>query len=230
MISFESKIIIQVNDNVYLKSPETSDLGKKIVKGSIELIDEMGFEDFTFKKLAHRISSTEASIYRYFESKHSLLSYLVLWYWGWQQYRLSMRITNIEDPVERLRRAIIVLTEQIEEDSTFSQINEVLLGKIVIAESSKIFLNKKVSQDNDSGFFLPYKELVQAVSDIILEINTNFKYPHMLVTTIIEGSHHQRYFAEHLPRLTNVVEGEDAITSFYQEMVIKIIEKNNNGK
>ena len=223
MISFESKITIQVNENVYIKSPETSDLGRKIVKGSIELIDEIGFEDFTFKKLACHISSTEASIYRYFESKHSLLSYLVLWYWGWQQYRLILRITNIDNPMERLRRAILVLTEQIEEDSTFSQINEVLLNKIVIAESSKIFLNKKVEKDNDSGFFLPYKELVQVVSDIILEINAKYKYPHMLVTTIIEGSHHQRYFAEHLPRLTNVVAGEDAITSFYQEMVTKII-------
>ncbi len=223
MMTFDSKITIQVNENVYIKSPDTSELGRKIVKGSIELIDEIGFEDFNFKKLAIHISSTEASIYRYFESKHSLLSYLVLWYWGWQQYRMTLRITNIEDPLERLKRAIMVLTEQIEEDSTFSQINEVLLNKIVIAESSKIFLNKKVDQDNDSGFFLPYKELVQVVSDIILEINANFKYPHMLVTTIIEGSHHQRYFAEHLPRLTNVVEGEDAITSFYQEMVTKII-------
>jgi AcrR family transcriptional regulator len=223
MISFESKITIQVNENVYLKSPETSDLGRKIVKGSIELIDDIGFEDFTFKKLAQHISSTEASIYRYFESKHSLLSYLVLWYWGWQQYRLTLRIANIDDPMERLRRAVLVLTEQIEEDSTFSQINEVQLNKIVIAESSKIFLNKKVDKDNDSGFFLPYKELVQVVSDIILEINPCFKYPHMLVSTIIEGSHHQRFFAEHLPRLTNFVEGEDAITNFYQESVTKII-------
>ena len=34
----------------------------------------------------------------------------------------------------------------------------------------------------------------------------------MLVSTIIEGTHHQRFFAEHLPRLTNVVEGEDSVT------------------
>ncbi len=226
MIPFNNNLSIQINENVYLKSPETSELGRKIVKGSIELIDEMGFEDFTFKKLANHISSTEASIYRYFESKHLLLSYLVLWYWGWQQYRLMLRITNIEDPFDRLKRAVLVLTEQVEEDSTFSQINEALLNKIVIAESSKIFLNKKVDKDNDSGFFLPYKEIVQVVSDIILEINPTFKYPHMLVSTIIEGSHHQRYFAKHLPRLTNVVEGEDAITSFYQELVTKVISIN----
>lgn len=228
MMPFNNNLSIQINENVYLKSPETSELGRKIVKGSIELIEEIGFEDFNFKKLANHISSTEASIYRYFESKHLLLSYLVLWYWGWQQYRLILRITNIEDPFDRLRRAILVLTEEVEEDIKFSQINEALLNKIVIAESSKIFLNKKVERDNNSGFFLPYKELVQVVSDIILEINPTFKYPHMLVSTIIEGSHHQRYFAQHLPRLTNVVEGEDAITSFYQELVTKII--SDNGK
>ena len=45
----------------------------------------------------------------------------------------------------------------------------------------------------------------------------------MLVSTVIEGAHHQRYFVEHLPRLTDVVVGEDAITEFYNEMVIKSI-------
>jgi hypothetical protein len=41
----------------------------------------------------------------------------------------------------------------------------------------------------------------------------------MLVSTIIEGAHHQRFFADHLPRLTDIVEGEDAVTSFYLQLV-----------
>ena len=218
-----SSLNINVNENVYLKNPESSALGKKIIKGSIELIDELGFEEFTFKKLAINISSTEASIYRYFESKHHILTYLVLWYWGWQEYRLLLRLTNIDSPIERLKRAVSALTEKIEEDSTFSQINEVRLNRIVISESSKVYLNKGVDKDNELGYFILYKEVVDLVANIILEINPDFKYPHMLVSTVIEGAHHQRFFAEHLPRLTDQVEGEDAITSFYKGLIVNEI-------
>ena len=49
------KIII--NDNIYLKDPESSDLGKKIIQQSILMIDEIGFDKFTFKKLGDTIGS-----------------------------------------------------------------------------------------------------------------------------------------------------------------------------
>lgn len=225
MDTFSSRIILEINENAFIKQPESSDLGKRIVSGSIDLINEIGFEEFTFKKLAGNITSTEASVYRYFESKHQLLVYLVLWYWSWQEYRLILKLTNIDDPKERLKRAVKLLTEKIEEDSAFSQINEIKLHHIVISESSKVFLNKTVDHDNELGYFTQYKNVVKRVSDIILEINPTFKYPHMLVSTLIEGSHYQRFFAEHLPRLTDVVKGEDAVTSFYMELVFNEIDK-----
>ncbi|MEY2923138.1 MAG: hypothetical protein RL108_1764, partial [Bacteroidota bacterium] len=68
-----SNITISVNNKLYVKNPETSDLGKKIIEQSILLIDEIGFENFTFKKLGEKINSNESSIYRYFESKHKLM-------------------------------------------------------------------------------------------------------------------------------------------------------------
>lgn len=213
-----SNIKIQVNEKVYIKDPDSSDLGKRIIKGAIDLIDEIGFEHFTFKKLAAKIGSSEASCYRYFDSKHHLLVYITLWYWGWMEYRLVFGLSNIESPRERLKKAVVILTEKIEEDSSFSHVNEIKLNRIVISESSKIYLNRNVDNENSEGFFLAYKQLVQRVSDIILEIKPDYKYPHMLVSTIIEGAHHQRFFAEHLPRLTDVVEGEDAVTSFYLKM------------
>lgn len=220
---FDNKIYIKVSDNACLKSPTSSKLGVQILKGGIDLIDDLGFEDFTFKKLATHISSTEASIYRYFDCKHQLLTYLVYWYWGWQEYRMHIQLMNIDDPIIRLKRAIKILTEKIEEDSTFSEINEVKLNRIVISESSKIYLNRKVRQDNKLGLFSQYKDVVQRVGDIILEINKDFKYPHMLVSTIIEGANHQRFFAENIPSLTDVIEGEDAVTNFYQELVFNEI-------
>jgi len=93
-------IKIQVNEKIYVKDPETSTLGKKIIQESILLIEAIGFEDFTFKKLGERIGSNESSIYRYFESKHKLLLYLSSWYWGWMEYRLVFSTNNIKSPLE----------------------------------------------------------------------------------------------------------------------------------
>ncbi|MGB0422803.1 MAG: TetR/AcrR family transcriptional regulator, partial [Flavobacteriales bacterium] len=212
-----------LNAKLHLKDPQSSELGRKILTGSIDLIDELGFESFTFKKLAIQVGSTEASVYRYFESKHKLLLYLSAWYWHWMDYRMMFRLANIVSPRERLNIAVTVLTEIIEQDSQFSHINEVKLNRIIIGESSKCYLTKEVDEENKKGVFLAYKRLVQSVCDIILEIQPGYKYPHMLVSTVVEGAHLQRFFADHLPRLTDTVEGEDSVTSFYKEMLNKVV-------
>lgn len=225
MEDFQNKISFRINENVFLKDPLSSDLGKKIIRASIDLIAELGFDDFTFKKLATKISSTEASVYRYFENKHNLLAYLVMWYWRWMEYRLIMATMNIECPNKRLENSMQVLTEQVTEDMRVSQVNEVKLQSIVIQDSSKVYLNKKVAEDNRHGFFVPYRDVIDRVANIIEEIQPDYKYPHMLVSTIIEGAHHQRFFTTHLPRLTTVIDGEDAVCDFYGQLTEKILEK-----
>lgn len=219
MLSIHSNFSSKINPKVFKKDPLSSDLGKKILTGSIELINEIGFEDFTFKKLSDIIDSTEASIYRYFENKHNLLIYLTMWYWGWLQYKCAIRTLNIESPFVRLKNVIQAITEPITQDDQFEFIDEVKLHQVVIMESAKVYHCKKVERDNKDGFFLSYKELVEAVAQIILEIDSNYMYPHMLVSTIIEGAHHQRFFAEHLPRLTDVHDGQDTVTSFFLQLV-----------
>ncbi|MFT6921819.1 MAG: AcrR family transcriptional regulator [Crocinitomicaceae bacterium] len=215
----QSKIGIKINAKVYKKDPLSSELGGKIIKHSIEFIEKTGFEDFTFRKLAQLINSTEASIYRYFENKHNLLAYLTMWYWSWMEYRVFLTTVNIDCPKVRLRGAIKCLTEEVKEDTEVQQVDEIKLQRLIITESSKVYISKKVDQDNELGFFLVYKDLVQRVADIILEIKPNFKYPHMMVSTIIEGAHHQKFFASHLPRLTDIVPGEDTVTTFYTELI-----------
>ena len=86
------EIKISPNEGLYLKEPQDSKLGINIIKYSILMIDEYGFESFTFKKLAKEINSTEASIYRYFENKHLLLLFLVNWYWEWVSYLVLISI------------------------------------------------------------------------------------------------------------------------------------------
>jgi hypothetical protein len=44
-----------------------------------------------------------------------------------------------------------------------------------------------------------------------------------LVSTIIEGSHHKRFFSAHLPKLTDKIKVEDAIVSFYTLLVFQAI-------
>lgn len=219
-----SNVNIIVSDTIFLKNPESSDLGKKIISGSIDLIDEIGFESFTFRKLALKIESTEASVYRYFENKQRLLLYLSCWYWAWMEYRLVFRITNIDSAEERLRRAIHLFAERVEEDGSFKHINEVKLNRIVIAESSKAYMNKLVDEENKIGAFAAYKQLVARVSDLVLELRPDYKYPHMLISAVIEDTHQQRFFEEHLPRLTDSIKGEDSIVEFHKDLVFKALE------
>jgi AcrR family transcriptional regulator len=219
------QIYIKVSPELYLKNPDSSELGRRIISESIELIDELGFEDFTFKKLGHRIGSPESSVYRYFESKHTLLTYLTSWFWSWIEYLLVFATVNVDSPINRLEKTIKILTQSIEVDKSFSYINEVLLHKIIITESNKVYHTKDVDDENSKGYFKTYKQVVQRVSDIVLEVNPQFDFPHMLISTVIEGANHQRYFAKHLPSLTDVKQGEDNISEFFSQLVFKIIAK-----
>ena len=130
-------IKINISPKIYVKDPETSELGKKILENSILLIDEIGFDNFTFKKLGQKIGSNESSIYRYFESKHKLLLYLSSWYWGWIEFKLVLSTNSISNPQDKLMKAIEIVTEEITTDNNQPHINEVILNKIIICEFSK---------------------------------------------------------------------------------------------
>lgn len=216
-------IQIEVNQELYCKKPDTSELGQKILSESIKLIDEIGFEAFTFKKLGVAINSPESSIYRYFKNKHMLLVYLTSWYWSWIEFELVFSSTNVSSPKERLQKAIGVLTKPVMENTLIPYINETLLSNIIISESIKSYHTKNVDEENKKGYFKSYKKVVQRVSDILLEIKPEFPYPHMLISTVIEGAHHQKYFAKHIPSLTDTNKENNTIEKFYTEMVLNFI-------
>lgn len=223
MLNLIEQMQIMVNDKIYLKDPNSSELGKKIVGQSILLIDKIGLESFTFRKLAKKLGTTESSVYRYFESKHKLLLYLTSWYWGWLEYQLVFSTTNIKSAEERLKVAIKVLGQDISEKDSFGVINLGVLNRIVISESSKAYLTKEVDDANKVGFYTGYKRLVGRISDMVLEINPNFKFSHTLISTIVEGIHHQKYFADHLPSLTDVKNDSDKLAGFYTNMALATI-------
>jgi len=219
------QIQIQINQELYSKNPDSSNLGRKIISNSIEMINNMGFESFTFKKLGQKIGSPESSIYRYFSNKHILLMYLTSWYWTWTEYQIVFACSNISEPRDRLIRSIEILTRPVLEDNTITYVNEVLLSEVIYSESIKAYHTKNVDEENKRGCFKAYKSVVQRVSEIVTEIEPSFAYPHMLISTVIEGAHHQKYFAEHLPALTNKKDGEDTITDFYTKLVFIFLKK-----
>ena len=49
MNSLLSNLKISVPEKIYVKDPESSELGKRIVEHSIILISNLGFDTFTFK-------------------------------------------------------------------------------------------------------------------------------------------------------------------------------------
>ena len=85
----------KINEKLFIRNPEGSELGNQIVKKAIDLIYNLGFEQFTFKKLAVEMNSTEATIYRYFENKHRLLLYILNWYWCYMEFLLMMKLLLI---------------------------------------------------------------------------------------------------------------------------------------
>ncbi|MFC2126777.1 TetR/AcrR family transcriptional regulator [Bacteroidota bacterium] len=217
------QIQIEINPELYSKNPDSSELGRNIISNSISMINEIGFETFTFKKLGKAINSPESSIYRYFKNKQMLLVYLSSWYWTWTEYRVVFATTNITSPEERLDKAIDLLTQPVLIDDDISYVNEVMLSEIIFSESIKAYHTKNVDKQNSKGCFKAYKSVVKRVGDIVLEIAPNFKYPHMLISTIIEGAHQQKYFSEHLPALTDITEDKNAITKFYKELVFNYL-------
>jgi len=216
-------IHINVSSDFYLKNPDESKLGRAIVTNSIELIHQLGFESFTIKKLSTRIGSPESSIYRYFESKQMILLYLIYWYWSWIEYRLVFGTNNLATPILKLKASIKILTQSVEEDSSFSHINEILLDRIIMTEAVKAYFTKQINKETEQGHFTVYKRVVERVSQMVLSINKDYKYPHMLVSTLIEGSHQQHFFAENIPSLTDVNKDHDYITKFYTQLVINTL-------
>lgn len=219
-------LLFKLNEHLYLRDPQHTLLGQSIIRASVELIDRLGFEQFTFKKLAEEINSTEASIYRYFENKHRLLLYLIAWYWSWMEYRIELVTNGIVDPKEKLRASLKVIAEEKKYDPNFEFINEEALYRIVVAELDKTFLTKWVDADNKEGLFGGFKSLCKKIVDWVVAVNPDYPYPNSLVSTLLLSAKQQVFFAEHLPSLTNLDRNDHPqaeLERFLENMLFKSI-------
>jgi AcrR family transcriptional regulator len=222
MESILKKIRVEVNSNLFLKDPFSSELGVLIVQEGAHLIQELGMEHFTFKKLGAKIGSTEAAIYRYFENKHKLLLYLSAWYWAWLEHNLVFGTANQSDPVGRLSVAIRLLVEgPIYKQNDF--LDPEILRSIVINESIKGFLTKEVDLEHESGIFSQVYKFGDRVSAIIGEINPDYLYPKTLVSTILESILLQNFNSQHLPGMLDSGPDSKDRYQFFFQLVTKAI-------
>lgn len=224
----EHDIRIKMNEKLFLRNPEDSALGKKIVKHGMLLINKLGFEEFTFKKLAAEIKTTEASIYRYFENKHRLLTYIITWYWSFIEYKVVFSINNIASPEMKLRTIIKLLVEEpVDKGLDADFISESEAYKLVMWEGSKAYLTRHVSKDNKDRLFKPYKDLCERFSSIIKEYNPKYSFPHSLASTVLEMSHSQKFFLQNLPALTDFPKSNDdkKIIQFLESLLFNSIKK-----
>jgi AcrR family transcriptional regulator len=188
---------------LYLRDPQGTDLGRRLLAESVRLLDEIGFEAFTFRKLALLLGSTEASLYRYFENKHRLLVYLVSWHWAWLRFRVQFAMNNVADPRERLHRALGAVCDASVDDPATPDFDEAALYRVVVAEASKAYLTKEVDADNQVGLFQEYKRLVADLAAVVQAVNPTYPHPHALASTLMESARKQLFFAQHLPSLTD---------------------------
>ena len=224
MPSFLTNVRIDVSDKIYLKDPNTSDLGKEILEKGLIMIDDLGLEKFTFKKLACEIGTTESAVYRYFENKHKVLHYYVSWYWGWLEYNLAFGTANIDSGVKRLETAIKIITRDLNEVKT-APFDLNCLQRVIIAEGAKSYLTKSVDDENKDGLFIQFKSLCERMSQMILQLSPKYPFAHSLASLFIESHLDQLYFSEHLPAICDLNGNDNTRFNFYNNLIFSSIEK-----
>jgi AcrR family transcriptional regulator len=219
------QLSFKINEKLFLKDPESTELGKSIVKNAIDLIYELGYEQFTFKKLARHINTTEATVYRYFENKHRLLLYILNWYWSYMEFLVLQKLQKEDTAAQQLKTIIHLLTHELLESSGTLDYNKKFLNQIAIAESRKSYLVKEIDEINKQELFKPFKDLCGQIARVITAHQPEYLFPHSLSSTMIEVAHDQQFFSEHLPRLTDVNPGKqkDFAGRFLEELVFKVL-------
>ncbi|MCY7357965.1 MAG: TetR/AcrR family transcriptional regulator [Rudanella sp.] len=226
----EYTVNVRMNEHLFLRDPERSDLGRKIVREGITLFGEIGLEEATFRKLADRMGTKEASIYRYFENKHRLLVYLVTWYWQWLEYQVVFQTNNLQSPHEKLDRILRLLIMDgmnATAGNGADSIDLKTLHGLVIREASKAYLTRHVTEDNRQQLFKPYKDLCARIANVIREHQPTYPFARSLASTLIETAHYQAFFRQNLPSLTDfdTTKDETQLLEFLRHLLFSTLEK-----
>lgn len=219
-------IHISPNPSLFIRDPQSTRTGRALLRNAVPLMEKLGFEKFTFRKLASEMGASEITIYRYFENKHRLLLYLLSWYWEWVKYSIQTNIQNVDAAGERLKIAIRTLIESDRRDTLVEYMNEEMLFRLVVEESEKAYHTKYVDQENKEGLFLTLKSLKSLIAAIILEIQPAYPYANSLSSTLLEMSASLRFYARHLPSMSDVSDLstlDDQLYAYFESLLFSAI-------
>ena len=138
------------------------------------------------------------------------------------EYRMAFATTNISNPIEKLEKAIKLVTENIVDDNATPYINEEILSRIIVEEFAKTLMTKEVDNENKEGFFLVYKRVINRIEIIIEEVNPAYPFAKSLASSVVEGTLHQHFLKDHLKTITNLSD-QDCATEFYLDMIKKTL-------
>jgi AcrR family transcriptional regulator len=183
---------------------------------------EIGFEAFTFRKLADKAGITEATVYKYFSNKHRLLQYYFDLYWVWMKELGNLEVSKHQDPEQKVQCLLDILCGIWPEKSISPSVEAVELRALLISEGLKSLLNKNVDDDNRLKLFAPYKEYCLFLSEELNSIRPNYHYPRSLATVVIEMSHSMEFYMEHLPSLTelSMARERQQLSLFFYQLIL----------
>ncbi len=181
-----------------------SPMGLRILAEGLELMNELGLEAFTFKKLAERIGCTEVTVYHYFANKQRLLQYYFQLYWLWLDTHCRQEGRSLKDPLERIHGDIRALCGIWPKEAMAAQLDPAVLRDLVINEGSKSFLHKNVDEDNRLKLFKPYKDLCAHIAGELKACSPRMRSARSFATTLVEMSHSLEFAMHHLPSLTEL--------------------------
>ncbi|MFZ1691838.1 MAG: TetR/AcrR family transcriptional regulator [Flavobacteriales bacterium] len=200
---------LRPDTSLSLKDPEATELGRSMLIGGLELMNELGLEAFTFKKLADHIGCTEVSLYKYFPNKQRLLQYYFQLYWLWLRQVCGRLAERANDPRESLEDVVEAICGVWPKELPQVQLDPQALRTLVIEEGMKSYLHKNVDQDNARRLFLPYKELSAFLAERLVACRADVPWPRSFATTVIEMAHSLPFAMEHLPSLTELSSRKD---------------------
>ena len=202
-------IHLRPDDALFLRDPESTELGRSVLAGGLDLMNSLGLEAFTFRKLAEEIGSTEVTIYKYFPNKHRLLQYYFQLYWLWLRQVCGREAERARDPQDALRRSIEAICGVWPADLPPLQLDPGALRRLVIDEGMKSYLHKNVDADNARRLFAPYEALSAFLAERLVACRRNVPMPRSFATTVIEMAHSLPFAMEHLPSLTELSSRKD---------------------
>lgn len=214
------------NENFFLRNPESTELGRTIVFRSIQMVAQLGIEQFTFKKLAQEINSNEASIYRYFENKHKLLIYLISIYWDILNIKIRFNTQNLPRPSDKIHKLLDVLTGVVHAEPAINNVDTASLHEIVVSESAKAYLTKNIENEMREGLFLSYEKVVLTIAKLFQEANPDYEFPKAMAINLLETTYEQLFFSLHLNSLTELKEEElnsSTVKRFLQSIIFPVL-------